>query len=314
MNRYFIIVLSRRYFFVSVLHRTALKTIVMDDGPNPVQMAGLSLHAFSLGLPKLSAEVDDWIKCDKGGADILDPLFEAGPFLLDDPAVLPCRKHADIEPDQISFTLSCASDSTRVAWPDDRVVAANASSDKCTHHAAADNCADLGHAFDHVKSVQKPTFVSCHAQADTSDRQRPGRLNMKPRRTPPAQVTAPFVRKITCDMTLRVLNIPQAMHAHLGLCHAYPLIGHRRLRHCTIYIRSPDGFRHPVRMVAASGSRHRRLADGWRAFCMQAGVQVGDAIHFHRTVVSGVLNASIDRRDPQAEKAQDRCKRKACAM
>lgn len=286
----------------------------MHDGSHHFQMKDSSIYTCSLGLQKLSAEGDDWIHCDKGGADILDPLFEAGPFLLDDSAVLPCRKHADIDPEQISLTFSCVSDSTRVAWPDDRMVAADASSDKCTHHAAADNCADLGYAFDHVKSVQKPAFVSSHAQSDTSDRQRPGRLYLKPRRTPPAQVTAPFVRKITCDMTLRLLNIPRSMHAHLGLCRAYPLIGHRRLRHCTIYIRSPDGFRHPVRMVAASGSRHRRLADGWRAFCMHAGIRVGDAIHFHRTGVPGVLNASIDRRGPQAEMAQDRGKRKVCAM
>jgi hypothetical protein len=274
----------------------------MHDGSHPGQMADSSFYRCGLGLQKLSAEVDDWINSDKGGADILDPLFEAGPFLLDDSAVT-SQNHADIEPDQISLTLSCASDSARVAWPDDRVVAANASSDKCTHHAAADNCADLGHAFDHIKSVQKLTFVSSHAQADTSERQSPGRLNLKPRRTPPALVTASFVRNITCDMTLRLLNIPRSMHAHLGLCHAYPLIGRRRSRHCTIYIRSPDGFRHPVRMVAASGSHHRRLTDGWRAFCMHAGVQVGDAIYFHRTGVPGVLNASIDRRGPQAEKA-----------
>ena len=265
-------------------------------------MGDSSFYTCSLDLQKLSAEVDDWVNCDKGGADILDPLFEAGPFLLDDSAVT-FQKHADIEPDQISLTLSCASDSARVAWPDDRMVTANASSDQCTHHAATDNCADLGYAFDHIKSVQKPKFGSSHAQADTSDRERPGGLNLKPRRTPPAQVTAPFIRKITCDMTLRLVNIPQAMHVHLGLCYAYPTIGRRRSRQCTIYICSPDGFRHPVRMLAASGSHHHRLTKGWRAFCVHAGVEIGDAIRFYQTGVLGVLHTSIVRRGVQDQDA-----------
>jgi len=115
----------------------------------------------------------------------------------------------------------------------------------------------------------------------------------------PRHATASFTRVITCAMSLRLLNIPQAMHKQLGLRLAYPTVGRRRVRQCTIHVCSPDGFHHPVRMMTASGSRHRRLTDGWRAFCVHAGVEIGDAICFQQTGVPGVLNAYIDRRGAQ---------------
>ena len=97
-------------------------------------------------------------------------------------------------------------------------------------------------------------------------------------------------------MSLRLLNIPCAMHARLGLRDAYPVIKRRRAKKCTIYIRSSDGFQHPVRMVSASGTHHHRLTEGWCAFCLHAGVEIGDAVRFEATGVVGVLSACVEGR------------------
>jgi len=122
----------------------------------------------------------------------------------------------------------------------------------------------------------------------------------------PRRATASFTRVITCAMSLRLLNIPQAMQKQLGLRLAYPTVGRRRVRQCTIHVCSPDGFHHPVRMVTASGSRHRRLTDGWCAFCVHAGVEIGDAVCLQQTGVPGVLNAYIDRRGGQGGEVSDK--------
>jgi hypothetical protein len=269
----------------------------MHNESSAVQMPDSSAYTFSGSLrsQKLSAELDAWIHFDLGGTGILDPFHhdhDVSSFVT-----WHCQKHAHVESDE-SLTTFGVSDSARVAWLDDSMMGANAGSKSSTHHTAVDSFADRGHVLDHDGGVELLTLMSSHVHADTSDRQRPGRSTPKSR--PPAHATTPFVRKITCSMSLRMLNIPRAMQGHLSLCHTYHMIGHRRSRQCTVQIHSPDGFQHPVRMVAATGSHHHRLTEGWRAFCKHAGVQVGDAIHFHRTGVPGVLNASIDRRVAQA--------------
>lgn len=94
---------------------------------------------------------------------------------------------------------------------------------------------------------------------------------------------ASFARRMTCEMSLRLLNIPRAMHNSLELWRAYPLVHGRRSNKCTLPVYSPDGVRHPIAMVSSSGSHHRRLTDGWRRFCVHAGVRLGDVVHFYRT-------------------------------
>lgn len=104
-----------------------------------------------------------------------------------------------------------------------------------------------------------------------------------------------FTRSLTCEMSLRLLNIPQAMHECLGLQHAYPVVGRRRLRRCTVHIASPDRVVHAVEMQAASKSHHHRLHEGWRAFCEHVGLRVGDAIHFYATDRPDALVTTVTR-------------------
>lgn len=101
---------------------------------------------------------------------------------------------------------------------------------------------------------------------------------------------------MTCDMSLRVLNIPKAMHAHLMLGNAYPVVNGRRTKRCTIHIRSPDGVRHPVDMVAAAGTHHHRFSQGWKTFCSHARVRIGDTIDFRRTNAPDELDTFIARK------------------
>lgn len=107
--------------------------------------------------------------------------------------------------------------------------------------------------------------------------------------------TASFSRTMTCDMSLRVLNIPKAMHKSLGLCRAYKLSNGRRSTRCTIHLCSPDGARLPVTMITMLGSQHRRLTKGWRSFCDHAGLRIGDTVHFHKMGVPGELQTNITR-------------------
>lgn len=102
-----------------------------------------------------------------------------------------------------------------------------------------------------------------------------------------------FSRCLTSEMSLRLMNIPRAMHQGLGLSSAYPLEGRRRCKRCTIYVCSPDGGRHPVAIVCASGSYHRRLTEGWGAVCRLTGLSVGDTVHFRRTDRPDVLDMTI---------------------
>jgi len=104
-----------------------------------------------------------------------------------------------------------------------------------------------------------------------------------------------FSRTMTCEMSLRVLNIPKGMHACLDLGSAYPFINGRRSNRCTIHILSPDGVRHPVSMLSIVGSHHRRLTEGWRSFCRHARVRIGDTVQFCRTDVPGELDTVITR-------------------
>ena len=268
-----------------------------------MQMADSSVDAFpgSLGLRKLSAEVDDWINCDKGGTGILDPLADLALHVDCSGAIWHRQKQAHVEPDQYLATSS-ASDRAQAAWPNDRIMGAHAAG--TDESPAMDHFTNRDHGSHRTGGDdQLQNSMSAHVWAETSGRQRPGRQSRKPRCAQPAHATTPFVRAITCSMSLRLFNIPRAMQAHLGLFHAYPMIGRRRSRQCTIYICSPDGFRHPVRMVAASGSHHHRLTEGWRAFCVHAGVGIGDAIRFYQTGVLGVLNTSVVRRGVQDQDA-----------
>jgi hypothetical protein len=104
-----------------------------------------------------------------------------------------------------------------------------------------------------------------------------------------------FSRAVTCEMRLRMLNIPKAMHECLGLGDAYPVVNGRRSNQCDIYIRSPDGVRHLVLMLCAAGSHHRRLTRGWRSFCWHTRLRIGDTVRFRRTDVPGELDTDITR-------------------
>lgn len=103
-----------------------------------------------------------------------------------------------------------------------------------------------------------------------------------------------FARDVTCDMSLRILNIPEAMHQRLGLVSAYPRVNGRRAKRCTVYISSPGGYQHSVTMV--SKTNHRRLTDGWRSFCESMQLRVGDTIHFYSTNLPNELHVNIVRR------------------
>jgi hypothetical protein len=109
------------------------------------------------------------------------------------------------------------------------------------------------------------------------------------------KVAATFARTITCEMSLRVLNIPKAMHTCLGLGKAFPVVKGRRANRCRIHIRAFDGSCHPVTMCALPGTPHRRLSEGWRAFCAHARVSIGDTVHFHCTGVPHELDTVVVR-------------------
>ena len=123
--------------------------------------------------------------------------------------------------------------------------------------------------------------------------------------TPPKTLPAPskqikvplatFSRRITSEMSLRLVNIPKAMHKGLGLTRAYPVAGRRRSKRGTIYVRMPGGWTHPVTMMAASGSYHRRLTDGWAVVCRVAKIRIGDTVRFSRTERCDTLDLAITR-------------------
>jgi len=48
-------------------------------------------------------------------------------------------------------------------------------------------------------------------------------------------------------------------------------------------------------MVSASGTHHHRLTEGWRAFCLYAGVEIGDTVRFEQAGAAGILNARVER-------------------
>ena len=104
-----------------------------------------------------------------------------------------------------------------------------------------------------------------------------------------------FSRRILSEMSLRLLNIPKAMHKGLDLVSAYPIVGRRRSSRCTVFVRIPGGWAHPVTMTCASGSHHRRLTEGWAVVCRVAKIRVGDAVHFSRTKRHDTLEMTITR-------------------
>lgn len=106
---------------------------------------------------------------------------------------------------------------------------------------------------------------------------------------------ARFSRVLTCEMALRVLNIPKTMHKHLRLFRAYPLVNGRRIKRCTVNIINSDGSRHSVLMISTPGTPHRRFTKGWRAFCIQTGLRVGDIVHFSCNETPNNLNVSIQK-------------------
>ena len=104
-----------------------------------------------------------------------------------------------------------------------------------------------------------------------------------------------FSRRISSKMSLRLMNIPKAMHKGLGLANAFPMAGRRRSNRCTINVRIPGGWTHPVTMTSASGSYHRRLTEGWAVVCWVAQIRIGDTVQFCRTERHGTLEMTIAR-------------------
>jgi hypothetical protein len=76
-------------------------------------------------------------------------------------------------------------------------------------------------------------------------------------------------------------DVPPPMCPCLGLGKAFPVVKGRRANRCTLHIRAFDGSRHPVTMCALPGTPHRRLSEGWRAFCAHARMSIGDTVHFY---------------------------------
>jgi hypothetical protein len=73
-----------------------------------------------------------------------------------------------------------------------------------------------------VSSLQVVDFAPQHKHDQiASTRVRPAKSSKVPS-TPKA--AAIFARTMTCEMSLRVLNIPKAMHTCLGLGKAFPVV------------------------------------------------------------------------------------------
>ena len=107
-------------------------------------------------------------------------------------------------------------------------------------------------------------------------------------------VTSPLVysRTISNAMALRVLYIPLEMHDLLHLADMYPKCGHggRRCRSCVVQLMLTEGgVPFPATMAKSSTCRHRRISTGWRAFCVSAGLQIGDRL----TIFSESLARSV---------------------
>jgi hypothetical protein len=107
-----------------------------------------------------------------------------------------------------------------------------------------------------------------------------------------------YSRTISNAMALRVLYIPLEMHDLLYLTDMYPKRGDggRRCRSCVIQLLlTENGEPFPVTMARSSACRHRRISSGWRAFCVSAGLQVGDRLTFFRGRLSGQLVVTVNK-------------------
>ena len=113
-------------------------------------------------------------------------------------------------------------------------------------------------------------------------------------------VTSPleYSRTINNAMALRVLYIPLEMHDLLYLADMYPKRGYggRRCRSCIVQLMlTEDGGPFPVTMAKSSACRHRRISTGWRAFCVSAGLQVGDRLTFSRGRLPDQLVVAVNK-------------------
>ena len=122
----------------------------------------------------------------------------------------------------------------------------------------------------------------------------------RPRRIPKSKQRG-CTRTISNETDLRFLYITQDMHKQLALQAMFPSHdpGRRRAQTCHVHLCVPaTGASLSVKMVrtVSNGKQHRRFREGWRSFCEQAGLQVGDVLRFKRGVDVNSLTVHIEKR------------------
>ena len=164
----------------------------------------------------LSAELEAWMGPEKVEPNIFDPPIQADPVLHGacvDVRVHSPQEHTHVQPSR-NLTTFGASEYAQEAWSEARNMrpvhfTLEAGPSPCTRPAALKECISRGSL---PRSDIRGGF---NCSRDGGARHSEPTLLRKPSfYVVPRRATALFTRVITCAMSLRLLNIPQAMHSN----------------------------------------------------------------------------------------------------